>query len=313
MFSSAVESNLRNLQSSKILNVQSIEINDSTHDSGRSSASSTLDVRNVNKFASTIPQIDYNELVMATNRWDDKNRLGRGGFGTVYKGKWKETDVAIKKLESRKNDDSGRIKWEQSMTELKYLNSARHDNILPLYGYSVNGDEPCLVYQLMLGDSLERRLSKKTTFSPLTWQQRLIIAQGTARGLQFLHTFKEKPLIHGDIKPANILLDPCCHPRIGDFGLAREGPLSLNASVEVSRIYGTQFYLPNEFLGAKCLSTKVDTYSYGIVLYELVTGWKVKDSTREVPLLPGYISKLLEKPILISMHYYILKIIIRFQ
>lgn len=193
------------------------------------------------------------------------------------------------------------------MTELKYLNAARHDNILPLYGYSVNGVEPCLVYQLMLGNSLEHRLSKRSTYPPLSWKQRYIVAQGTARGLQFLHRFREKPLIHGDIKPANILLDPCCHPKIGDFGLAREGPLSLNASVEVSKIYGTQFYLPYEFLGAKSLSTKVDTYSYGIVLYELVTALKVKDSTREQPLLVNYMEKMFERDAKISMYIIYLK------
>lgn len=283
------------IKSSKILNVQSIEINASTLNTEDTSVSSILNICNIDKFASTITQINYNDLIVATNGWNENNRLGRGGFATVYKGKWQETDVAIKRLETRKATDSDKMKWEQSMIELKFLNAARHDNILPLYGYSVNGVEPCLVYQLMLGSSLEHRLSRRSSFKPLSWKQRYMIAQGIARGLQFLHRFREKPLIHGDIKPANILLDSSCNPKIGDFGLAREMPLSLNGSIEVSKIYGTQFYLPNDYLSGRILSTKVDTYSYGIVLYEIVTALKVKDSTREQPLLVHYMGMMFER------------------
>lgn len=90
------------------------------------------------------------------------------------------------------------------------------------------------------------------------------------RGLQFLHTFNVRPLIHGDIKPANILLDSCSQPKIGDFGLAREG--SVENDKMVSRVYGTKPYLPWEFLSYRQLSTKVDTFSFGIVLLELATG-----------------------------------------
>lgn len=98
------------------------------------------------------------------------------------------------------------------------------------------------------------------------------------RGLQYLHTFNKKPLIHGDIKPANILLDPCNQPKIGDFGLAREG-LS-NTPMEVSRVYGTKPYLPAEFLENHTLSTKVDTYSFGVVLFEMATGLRPYDRER---------------------------------
>ncbi|KAG9430100.1 serine/threonine-protein kinase pelle isoform X1 [Apis mellifera carnica] len=113
---------------------------------------------------------------------------------------------------------------------------------------------------------------------PLSWIQRHEIAKGTACGLQYLHTIGEKPLIHGDIKSANILLDKNFEPRIGDFGLAREG--LENDSMKVSKIHGTRPYLPEEFLHERKLSTKVDTYSYGIVLFELATGLPVYDESR---------------------------------
>ncbi|KAG8234857.1 hypothetical protein J437_LFUL013359, partial [Ladona fulva] len=98
----------------------------------------------------------------------------------------------------------------------------------------------------------------------MSWVQRQNIARGTARGLQFLHTIGDKPLIHGDIKSANILLDQNFEARIGDFGLAREGPNNQYTHIKVSRVHGTRPYLPDEFLRSKQISTKVDTYSFGI-------------------------------------------------
>lgn len=213
-----------------------------------------------------IPEIKYNELTVATEDWNPRNILGRGGFGTVFKGFWKNTQVAIKRIEQRDATKKMDFKKElrQSMNEVKFLILYRHDNVLPLYGYSMSGEQPCLVYMLMEGGTLEQRLYSDTS---LTWQLKHHIALGTARGLQFLHTSTEKPLIHGDIKPANILLDPCGMPKIGDFGLARESPSK--DPVEISRVYGTRPYLPLEFISNRCLSTKIDTFSFGIVLYEV--------------------------------------------
>ena len=93
-----------------------------------------------------------------------------------------------------------------------------------MYAYSVNDEAPCLVYQFMPNGSVEDRLMQKRKTEPLSCEQRYNIALGTARGLQYLHTIGDKPLIHGDIKSANILLDKNFDPKIGDFGLAREGP-----------------------------------------------------------------------------------------
>nr|BBE08132.1 serine/threonine-protein kinase pelle [Plautia stali] len=231
--------------------------------------------------------ISYAELERATGSWDKKNILGKGGFGTVYKGIWKNTEVAIKRLEVQKEemDESCKTHRKQSLRELRCLNSYRHDNILPLYGYSIGGSHDCLVYQYMTNGSLEDRLLCRDDTKPLSWSQRVIIATGTARGLQYLHTIGDKPLIHGDIKSANILLDPYLVPKIGDFGLAREGPLQQYTHVKVSRVHGTRPYLPDEFLRAKKFSIKVDTYSFGVVLFELATGLRVYDDSRPLKYL----------------------------
>lgn len=222
--------------------------------------------------------------------------MGQGGFATVYKATWKHMVVAVKKISRTKIDpttDSAKIEKikiaiQQALTEVHYLSITRHDNILPIYGCCLKGDIPCIVYKYMEGGTLHQRLHKKTNQEPLTWKQRLTIAKGTANGLHFLHTIYKKPLIHGDIKPANILLDGCSYPMIGDFGLAREG-LSLNSTMEVSHVYGTRPYLPNDFIENRGLSTKIDTYSFGVVLFEIVTALRPYDEERSNRLLTNHI------------------------
>uniref|UniRef100_A0A1B6CSP7 non-specific serine/threonine protein kinase n=1 Tax=Clastoptera arizonana TaxID=38151 RepID=A0A1B6CSP7_9HEMI len=245
---------------------------------------------------SGLPLVNYSELEAATNRWDRTCILGRGGFGTVYKGSWKNTLVAIKKLETQKanmlvSTELLEAQRQQSLRELKYLNSCRHDNILPLYGYSVGGEASCLVYQFMINGSLEDRLMCRQDSKPISWLQRHRIATGTACGLQFLHSVGDKPLVHGDIKSANILLDSHLEPRIGDFGLAREGPLQQYTHVKVSRVHGTRPYLPDEFLRGKKFSTKVDTFSFGIVLFELATGLRAYEENRHHKYLKDHVEE----------------------
>ncbi|KAJ0170850.1 hypothetical protein K1T71_013622 [Dendrolimus kikuchii] len=235
-----------------------------------------------------IPKMSYEELKIATDNWSEANLLGRGGFGQVFKGVWKHLPVAVKRLK----DNDGENK--ELLREM-CLNQYRHDNILPLYGYSYGGPEMCLVYQLMAGGTLEQRLRGKTKHPPLSWSQRYRVAHGVARGLQFLHTMEGTPLIHGDIKPANILLDQCLMPKIGDFGLARKGPYGEDRThLKVSRVYGTRPYLPLEYLHSKCLSPAVDVFSYGVVMFEMATALLVFDKTRPSPVqsLSAYIHEM---------------------
>uniref|UniRef100_A0A2S2RB22 non-specific serine/threonine protein kinase n=1 Tax=Sipha flava TaxID=143950 RepID=A0A2S2RB22_9HEMI len=237
------------------------------------------------------PLITYKELELATNYWSNSCILGKGGFGVVFKGIWKNTAVAVKRIEPRKGADKQFDNLDaqrESLLELQYLSSCRHDNILPLYGFSIGGEKPCLVFQYMINGSLEDRLQCRNGTEPLIWYIRFKIATGTARGLQYLHKM-DKPLIHGDIKSGNILLDQYFEPRIGDFGLAREGPLQEYTHVDVTHVYGTKPYLPDEFLRGKKFSTKVDTYSFGVVLFEIATGLRAQDSTRNPKYLKDYV------------------------
>ncbi|XP_013790057.1 serine/threonine-protein kinase pelle-like, partial [Limulus polyphemus] len=229
-----------------------------------------------------ILKISYKDLLHSTDEFSQSRILGRGGFGVVYKGDWKGNIVAVKRLMAREGQDSvsrQQVSLKQSLNEMKILYSHRIDNILPLYGVSLDGPEPCLIYQFMVNGSVEDRLLLRDNTPPLTWMQRGIIAEGTARGLNYLHT-TSYVLIHGDVKSANILLDVNMEPKIGDFGLTREGPSGEDTHVKVTRVHGTQVYLPPEYLRDNQLSTKVDVYSYGVVLLELATGLRAFDDKR---------------------------------
>ncbi|XP_022689944.1 probable serine/threonine-protein kinase DDB_G0278665 isoform X1 [Varroa jacobsoni] len=263
-----------------------------------------------------IRHIAYAELAKATQNFAKNNMLGKGGFGTVYRGLWKDTTVAVKKLHlstqpgnrehvrqvpSPSRHPEAQPKSEahllirSMLTELRVLEKCRFPHILALYGVSVdNLSESCIVYEFMSGGSLDDRLKRKQNFAsvkPLTWHQRASIAIGTARGLNYLHT-ADMPLVHGDIKPANILLDENLQPKLGDFGLTREGPDGGCTHRDVSRLQGTRYYLPLEYLQSRHLSTKVDVYSFGLVLLELATNLRVCDETRRHRFLSSHIDAL---------------------
>ncbi|XP_060876389.1 uncharacterized protein LOC132949489 isoform X2 [Metopolophium dirhodum] len=228
-------------------------------------------------------RIQYDELVLATDNWNQNRVLGEGGFGVVYKGNWRHTDVAIKRLKAEGLAEKvvnmhtlGDGLLQNPSKEIMYLNAVKHDNVLSMYGFCFHSTGSCLIYQFMANGSLEDRLQCKSGTNPLSWKMRGNIATGIARGLQFLHNV-ETPLIHGDIKSANILLDSNLEPRIGDFGLARTGPLqeqliNKNVGFDVSHVCGTKPYLPEDFCRSRKLSTKVDTYSFGVVMFEIATG-----------------------------------------
>lgn len=223
-----------------------------------------------------IPQISLDELTQATNKWDTKKVIGTGSFGTVYRGKWKCTEVAIKRINCNGYDKNATIKkrLKQILIEMRFLNEHRHDNILPLYGYSFDGASACLVYQMMQNGSLEHRLRQKKL--PLSHKQKLNIAIGTARGLQFLHTFHKRATVHGDIKSANILLDNNLQPKIGDFGLAHH----TNGHTKSKRLYGTHAYLADDFISTLIISTKNDVWAFGVILFELATNLRAYDERR---------------------------------
>ncbi|KRY41229.1 TBC1 domain family member 25, partial [Trichinella spiralis] len=233
----------------------------------------------------------YEEIVQATDNFSASNLLGHGGYGMVYKGIWKNTVVAVKKLvldnctDKQQQPLHNHAAVQQLLKELQALTLLRHDNILSLYGYCFDHMVPYLVYQYMANGSLEDRLHNKSENKLLTWMERLKILLGTCRGLNFLHTCSDQPIIHGDVKSANILLDQHLEPKIGDFGLCRVGKLRDGVDEHpfiVSHIKGTLAYLPPEFISKKLVSSKLDVYSFGTVCLKNTVHFDASRSVRWV-------------------------------
>uniref|UniRef100_A0A8R1TTB4 non-specific serine/threonine protein kinase n=1 Tax=Onchocerca volvulus TaxID=6282 RepID=A0A8R1TTB4_ONCVO len=241
------------------------------------------------------PCIKYDDIVKITNNFSSNNILGSGGYGTVYRGTWEQTEVAVKRIQGTKEYGAEKEQMRQSLQELRTLSKYRHDNILPLYAYSLDGPEPCLLYQYMSNGSLFDCLFGKKSMV-LTWLQRMSIMIGCARALHYLHSIAKNPIIHGDVKSANILLDKHLEPKLGDFGLCRDNfskdDWKDDGFIIASHVKGTLAYLPQEFLEERIISTKLDVYGYGIVLLEVATGLKPHVAKRDPQNIVKYVMEL---------------------
>ncbi|KOM52785.1 hypothetical protein LR48_Vigan09g144400 [Vigna angularis] len=213
----------------------------------------------------------YNDLKAATKNFSAENKLGEGGFGDVYKGTLKNGKVvAVKKLVLGKSSNME----DNFEGEVKLISNVHHRNLVRLLGCCSKSQERILVYEYMANKSLDKFLFGNKKGS-LNWKQRYDIILGTARGLAYLHEEFHVSIIHRDIKTANILLDDVFQPKIADFGLARLLPE--DRSHLSTKFAGTLGYTAPEYAMHGQLSEKADTYSYGIVVLEIVSGQKSTD------------------------------------
>ncbi|KAF8051357.1 hypothetical protein N665_1742s0006 [Sinapis alba] len=223
------------------------------------------------------------ELRATTRNFKSENVLGEGGFGKVFKG-WLEekgpgshstgTVIAVKKLNSESFQG-----FEEWQCEVNFLGRVSHPNLVKLLGYCLEGDELLLVYEYMQKGSLENHLFRKgSVVQPLSWEIRLRIAIGAAKGLAFLHA-SEKQVIYRDFKASNILLDSSYNAKLSDFGLAKLGP-SASQSHITTRVMGTHGYAAPEYVATGHLYVKSDNYGFGVVLAEILTGLHALDPTR---------------------------------
>ncbi|KAM7503943.1 hypothetical protein LguiB_002847 [Lonicera macranthoides] len=209
----------------------------------------------------------YKELRIATENFSPDNKIGEGGFGSVYKGRLKDGTLgAIKVLsvESRQG-------LREFLTEITVISDIEHENLVKLYGCCVEGQHRILVYGYLENNSLAQTLLGKG-FSNIqfTWNVRTKICIGIARGLLFLHEEVEPHIVHRDIKASNILLDKELNPKISDFGLAKLFPS--NVTHISTRVAGTLGYLAPEYAIRGQLTRKADIYSFGVLLVEIVSG-----------------------------------------
>ncbi|KAK7256281.1 hypothetical protein RIF29_29722 [Crotalaria pallida] len=226
----------------------------------------------------------FSELRHATNDFSRLFKIGEGGFGSVYKGSIKPVDgkgdpilVAIKRL----NQDGlqGHKQW---LAEVQFLGVVNHPNLVKLLGYcAVDGErgiQRLLVYEYMSNRSLESHLFNKA-YEPLPWKRRLEIAIGAAQGLAYLHEESEVQVIYRDFKCSNVLLDENFMPKLSDFGLAREGPVAGHTHVSTA-VMGTFGYAAPDYIETGHLTTKSDVWSFGVVLYEILTGRRSMERNR---------------------------------
>ncbi|KAF4395312.1 receptor protein-tyrosine kinase CEPR1 [Cannabis sativa] len=211
----------------------------------------------------------------------DKNIVGRGGSGTVYKIELSNKEVvAVKRLWSRteqkwtSEDDDQLILNKELKTEVETLGSIRHKNIVKLFCYFSSLDCNLLVYEYMPNGNLWDALHRGWNNFHLEWPTRHQIALGVAQGLAYLHHDLPRPIIHRDIKSTNILLDVNYHPKVADFGIAKVLQARGGKDSTTTVIAGTYGYLAPEYAYSSKATTKCDVYSFGVVLMELITGKK---------------------------------------
>ncbi|KAK6776976.1 hypothetical protein RDI58_023693 [Solanum bulbocastanum] len=217
-------------------------------------------VKNVTLFS-------YKQLRIATDDFSTVNKIGEGGFGSVYKGRLKSGKMAAIKVLSSESKQGVR----EFLTEIKVISDVDHENLVKLYGCCIEDDHRILVYNYLENNSLAQTLlGGRHSSIQFSWRTRTKICIGVAKGLAYLHEQVKPHIIHRDIKASNILLDKDLTPKISDFGLAKLIPP--NATHVSTRVAGTIGYLAPEYAIRGQATRKSDVYSYGVLLIEIVTG-----------------------------------------
>ncbi|KAI9110332.1 hypothetical protein K1719_018774 [Acacia pycnantha] len=211
----------------------------------------------------------FESIVAATINFSDSSKLGEGGFGPVYKGTLVDgQEVAIKRLS--KSSGQGLTEFKN---EAKLMAKLQHTNLVRLLGFCIERDERILVYEYMPNKSLDFYLFDASRRNVLDWDKQFSIIEGIAQGLLYLHKYSRLKVIHRDLKASNILLDEEMNPKISDFGMARI--FGLRESEEnTNRVVGTRGYMAPEYAINGAISIKIDIFSFGVLLIEILSGKK---------------------------------------
>ncbi|XP_057455419.1 G-type lectin S-receptor-like serine/threonine-protein kinase At4g03230 [Lotus japonicus] len=214
-----------------------------------------------------VPYYTFRSILAATENFSESNKLGRGGYGPVYKGRFPGgQDIAVKRLSAVSTQGLKEFK-----NEVVLIAKLQHRNLVRLRGYCMKGEEKILLYEYMPNKSLDSFIFDRTRTLLLNWQMRFDIILGIARGLLYLHQDSRLRVIHRDLKTSNILLDEEMNPKISDFGLAKIfGGKETEASTE--KVVGTFGYMAPEYALDGFFSVKSDVFSFGVVLLEILSG-----------------------------------------
>ncbi|KAH6781434.1 hypothetical protein C2S51_006727 [Perilla frutescens var. frutescens] len=218
-----------------------------------------------------LTQFTFKMLANATDQFHEKNLLGSGGFGPVYKGILANgKEIAVKRLAA----DSGQG-IQEFMNEVSVISKLQHRNLVRILGGCVEKEENILVYEYMPNKSLDVCLFDPThpAKKVLDWRKRMSIIEGIGRGLLYLHRDSRLRIIHRDLKPSNVLLDHEWNPKISDFGMARIFRGNQD-HCDTARVVGTYGYMAPEYAIHGRFSEKSDVFSFGVVLLEIIKGEK---------------------------------------
>ncbi|XP_028790112.1 proline-rich receptor-like protein kinase PERK8 [Neltuma alba] len=218
-------------------------------------------------------EFTYAELYAATDGFSMKNFLSEGGCGKVYKGQLHGIKIAVKK---HKNIESNKQGDKEFRSEVDALSRVRHENVVVMLGSCSEGNHRLLVYEFVCNFSLNQHLHQHCR-RPLSWENRVKVAIGAARGLLYLH---DNNIIHRDMTPNNILLTHDFETLLGDFGLAITREEEKETASEEECVGGDEDYAAPEYVEDGKLSTKTDVYSFGVVLLQLITGMRTTDKRR---------------------------------
>ncbi|KAM7485626.1 hypothetical protein LguiA_001635 [Lonicera macranthoides] len=224
-------------------------------------------------------RFSLDDIILATNNFDDSMVIGKGGFGTVYKGDIIDNNGAYTTVAFKRLNPLSKQGAPEFWTEITMLSNFRHSHLVSLIGYCDHDNEMILVYEYMVRGTLADHLykiSKNNNIGnslPLSWVQRLKICIGAARGLDYLHTGTAilERVIHRDVKSSNILLDENWAAKISDFGLSRIGPAEQEVThVSTVHIKGTFGYMDPDYFVTHKFTRKSDVYAFGVVLLEVL-------------------------------------------
>ncbi|XP_028783238.1 pto-interacting protein 1-like [Neltuma alba] len=226
-----------------------------------------------------VPSLSVDELKSLTDNFGTKSFIGEGAYGKVYHAILRNgRAVAIKKLDSSKQPE------QEFLAQVSTVSRLRHENVIELVGYCVEGSFRALAYEYAPKGSLHdilhgRKGDRGAHPGPvLSWAQRVKIAVGVAKGLEYLHEKAETRIVHRHIKSSNILLFDDDVSKIADFDLSNQSPDEV-ARVHSTRVLGTFGYHAPEFAMTGDVTVKSDVYSFGVILLELLTGRKPVDHT----------------------------------
>ncbi|XP_047149355.1 G-type lectin S-receptor-like serine/threonine-protein kinase RKS1 [Vigna umbellata] len=233
-----------------------------------------------------LPFFSLKVIMEATRNFGDENKLGQGGFGSVYKGCLANgQEIAVKRLSEHSGQGT-----EEFKTEVRLLVKLQHRNLVRLLGCCFEKEERMLVYEYLPNKSLDFFIFDEKRRSSLTWDKRFEIILGIARGVLYLHQDSRLKIIHRDLKASNVLLDAAMNPKISDFGMARIfGEDQIQARTR--RVVGTYGYMSPEYAMDGRYSTKSDVFSFGVLLLEIIAGKRNTDCEkgRSSPNLIGHV------------------------